>query len=60
MKYIKIRPRLVREVSRYKYLDYLKDFPNGTPEKFKELTGRKPTKKEMGITKPNKNGAAEK
>ncbi len=47
MEFIKIRHKVVREVSKYIYSDYMNDFMDGTPEKFKELTGKKVSAKEI-------------
>lgn len=43
---------VTRDLDRYQYADYLKDYPEGTPEEFLKLTGRKV--KKADIPKPVK------
>lgn len=62
MQYIKIKPKVVREVSKYLFRDYMNDFPDGTLEKFTEITGKKPKRTEIrdyekSIQPKNENGA---
>ena len=48
--YVKIRKlnrTVTREISKYKYAAYMKDFPDGTPDGFRELTGKKLSQKEI-------------